>query len=116
MTLSKVVALAIAQEAWRSAPRECCGFCTRNQIFPSQNLHPQPESHYLIEPRLWLRVPREVAVYHSHPKANAQPSEKDHQEGWEGLIYLVYSLTENRLRAYRHEDRKLRPLTLAIEP
>lgn len=116
MTLSAVVAQAIALEAWRSAPRECCGFCTERQVFPSPNLHRKPEFHYLIEPRLWLRVPRHVAVYHSHPLGSGRPSRSDLEGGWEGLTYVIYSLEQRRLRAYLFRGERFHPLTLAIEP
>ena len=57
---------------------------------------------YEIDPREFLKLNREIddadldliGVYHSHPFTRAYPSATDIGQAWEGLVYVIVSLTD----------------------
>jgi proteasome lid subunit RPN8/RPN11 len=57
---------------------------------------------YEIDGKAFLRVNREIddadldllGIYHSHPFTRAYPSATDVGQAWEGLFYVIVSLTD----------------------
>ena len=79
-------------EAEAAHPRECCGLLfggaeegRLDSMAPAPNIHPQPETHFEIDPRALIDAhrasrlagPELVGYYHSHPDGKARPSATD---------------------------------------
>lgn len=73
---------------------------------------------YEIDPKEFLRVNREIddadlellGIYHSHPFTRAYPSVTDVGQAWEGLVYVIVSLTdflEPEVRAFTVVDGQI---------
>lgn len=99
---SGVLATLIA-EATRAAPHECCGLLLGRgdrieQAVPATNVHPQPSSHFEIDPAALIAAHRDerqggrqvVGYYHSHPRGDATPSATDraHASG-DGRVWAI---------------------------
>jgi proteasome lid subunit RPN8/RPN11 len=116
--------IAHAQE---DAPNECCGYMRLNdgrvdEVFRAENLRNSPYG-YEIDPKSLLAANDldddgfGVAIYHSHPRSPAEPSQTDinlaHYPHW---LYLIVSLAgEPELRAWRIDDGRVEeePVTVA---
>jgi len=105
--------------AREEAPNECCGYLraehgTVRQVFRSRNLRASPYG-YELDPQSLLAANRlddeghDVAIYHSHPRSPAEPSQTDinlaHYPHWR---YLIVSLDgEPSVRAWRIADGRV---------
>lgn len=83
-------------------PQEACGVllgeikagtAVINEYVPLHNASGQPERHFALEPKEWVRYcyhPRLLGLYHSHPSAPPQPSRTDLAELplFAGLLHL----------------------------
>ncbi|WP_442864393.1 M67 family metallopeptidase [Aurantiacibacter sp. MUD11] len=90
-------------EAAQAAPRECCGMLLGEAgritaIAPARNVHPQPETHFEIDPQALIDAhrtaraggPAVLGYYHSHPLGPAQPSATDRAEAaHDGAIWAI---------------------------
>ena len=69
-----------------------------------------------VDPDLWFLEDDgyELAVFHSHLSAPPRPSRTDVENIglWEGKPYLIYSLREDDLAAWRITDGAIEPLDL----
>jgi proteasome lid subunit RPN8/RPN11 len=105
---------AIAAHARAEAPKEACGLLvlregTAERYEPGRNAAASRYRFELeVDPELWFLEDEgyELAVVHSHPEeapTGARPSRTDIENIglWEGRPYLVYSLADGDLRAYR---------------
>jgi len=116
--ISKPLVEAMFAHARESNPRECCGLLAGLHGIPSQhyrmqNVHPTPEVFFEMAPTEQFAVTKDirhqglqlVAIYHSHPKSPARPSESDIRLAYDSeLFYLLISLQQQdtpQLRAYR---------------
>ena len=93
----------LLREAAGAYPRECCGILLGEvwgitAFLPAANVHPQPESHFEIDPQLLIDVhraarqggPRVAGYYHSHPNGLAEPSPTDRREAaHDGSIWAI---------------------------
>jgi [CysO sulfur-carrier protein]-S-L-cysteine hydrolase len=90
-------------------PFECCGVLAGSggavtRSHRTKNAADLFGIRYEIEPGEFLRVNREIddadldllGVYHSHPFTRAYPSATDVGQAWEGLVYVIVSLTDFR--------------------
>ncbi|MGN7455371.1 M67 family metallopeptidase [Paenibacillus pasadenensis] len=86
----------------QAAPQEACGLAAASAddpcgivtcILPLRNCHPDPLRHYRLDPAEWIEAHyrlvrsglRLIAVYHSHPRGPAAPSEEDRRAAlWTG--------------------------------
>jgi [CysO sulfur-carrier protein]-S-L-cysteine hydrolase len=88
-------------------PFECCGVLAGSggavtRSHRTKNAADLFGIRYEIEPGEFLRVNREIddadldllGVYHSHPFTRAYPSATDVGQAWEGLVYVIVSLTD----------------------
>ncbi|MFL5894702.1 MAG: Mov34/MPN/PAD-1 family protein [Thermoleophilaceae bacterium] len=112
--LDDVVELARA-----AAPNECCGYMRQrdgrvDEVFRADNLRNSPYG-YELDPRSLLAANEldddgfGVAIYHSHPRSAAEPSQTDinlaHYPHW---TYVIVSLAgDPELRAWRIEDGRV---------
>ncbi|MGA0851407.1 MAG: C40 family peptidase [Candidatus Nanopelagicaceae bacterium] len=67
--ISLSVKQAIAGEARKASPNECCGFVVDGRVVPCENVHPSPLENFAIAAEDYVRVCARgeiEAVYHSH--------------------------------------------------
>jgi proteasome lid subunit RPN8/RPN11 len=105
--------------ARESDPNECCGYASARdgrveQLFRAENLRNSPYG-YELDARSLLAANEldeegfEVAIYHSHPRSPAEPSQTDinlaHYPHWR---YVIISLAGDPVvRAWRISDGKV---------
>ncbi len=96
-------------------PHECCGFLfgkTTNGYKNVIKTHPvlnsrdaeKRHNRYLIPPQAYLKADREardqgldiIGFYHSHPDAEARPSQYDLDYSWPVYSYLIVSVKNRR--------------------
>jgi [CysO sulfur-carrier protein]-S-L-cysteine hydrolase len=98
---------AMVAHALEERPFECCGVLAGSggavtQSYRTKNAAEHFGIRYEIDPGEFLRVNREIddadldllGVYHSHPFTRAYPSATDMAQAWEGLVYVIVSLTD----------------------
>lgn len=108
---------ALWAHAERDAPRECVGALGGHRhgaaaqaaaLYPLPNVAPDPERSYLADPGHLLRALRAmqlggltlVALYHSHPRGPAWPSDTDTRLAAYPVPYLIADLPTRLLTAY----------------
>jgi proteasome lid subunit RPN8/RPN11 len=131
-----MVSLRISQEviadmiahAREQAPRECCGLLIgkgedvdRNVRTRNRDARP---TRYLIDPEDHFAAIREARVdgrevigaYHSHPASAPVPSATDLEEANSGsdFLYVIVSLMNEEVRAYRFLDGSVVPVRFAL--
>tara|TARA_R100000458_G_scaffold58453_1_gene66532 strand:+ start:1609 stop:2328 length:720 start_codon:yes stop_codon:yes gene_type:complete len=84
MKLTNVIKEKALIHAKQEAPRESVGLVHivkgRERYFPCRNLADEPNLHFCLDPNDYLKCEKQgqiVAVIHSHPTTNPQPSEPD---------------------------------------
>ena len=99
-------------------PYECCGFLfgeTTSEAKSVMKVHPVLNSRdaenrhnrYLITPQEFLKAERKardegldiIGFYHSHPDAEARPSQYDLDYSWPVYSYLIVSVKNREARA-----------------
>lgn len=107
-------------------PNECCGFLLGNiendvrivsKARPVVNSREQENRYnrYYIPPDEYLRVERQakdedlqvLGIYHSHPDAEAQPSQYDLDHSWPFYSYIIVSVKKkkaNEMTSWRLRD------------
>jgi proteasome lid subunit RPN8/RPN11 len=119
MLLTKAQWDELVAHAQADAPNECCGYIKLEdgsvaEIFRSQNPRNSPYG-YELDPKSLLAANVldddgfGVAIYHSHPRSAAEPSQTDinlaHYPHW---IYVIVSLAgEPEVRAWRIDDGRV---------
>jgi [CysO sulfur-carrier protein]-S-L-cysteine hydrolase len=109
---------AIAAHSEAEAPNEACGLVllrdgTAERYVPGRNAAASPYRFELEfdDPEIWFAEDDgyELAVFHSHLSSPARPSRTDVENIglWEGKPYLVYSLREDDLAAFRIEGGQI---------
>ena len=109
----------LVAHAEEDAPNECCGYLSARdgrvvEIFRSDNAR-KSRYGYELDPRSLLAANDlddegyGVAIYHSHPRSPAEPSQTDinlaHYPHW---LYLIVSLAgEPEVRAWRMADGRV---------
>jgi proteasome lid subunit RPN8/RPN11 len=113
---------ALVEHARREAPNEACGLLVlrdgiAERYVPGRNRTPSPYRFELeVDPEVWFLEDEgyELAVFHSHLSAPARPSRTDLENIglWEDRPYLVYSLREDDLAAFRIKGGQIERLEL----
>jgi [CysO sulfur-carrier protein]-S-L-cysteine hydrolase len=127
MVMSRADWDSLVEHARAEAPNECCGYTQLRdgrveQVFRAENLRRSPYG-YELDPRSLLAANQldddgfEVAIYHSHPRSEAEPSQTDinlaHYPHWR---YLIVSLDgEPRVRAWRIADGSVEEEDVTVE-
>jgi proteasome lid subunit RPN8/RPN11 len=109
----------VIAHAQADVPNECCGYMrltdgTVDEVVRAQNLRNSPYG-YEIDPKSLLAANDldddgfGVAIYHSHPRSPAEPSQTDinlaHYPHW---LYVIVSLAdEPAMRAWRIADGRV---------
>jgi proteasome lid subunit RPN8/RPN11 len=98
-----------------SFPNECCGFLLGKQTngekevaatFPAFNSSEDSERYhrFLITPQAYMECEKFargkeldiIGFYHSHPNAEALPSQYDVEHGWPWYSYIIVSVINNK--------------------
>jgi [CysO sulfur-carrier protein]-S-L-cysteine hydrolase len=113
--------------AREEAPNECCGYARLDdgrvdEVFRGQNTRLSPYGFDLDGPSLLAANELDadghgVAVYHSHPRSPAEPSEQDKNLAqYPHWIYLIVSLDgEPHVRAWRIVDGRVEEEALDVD-
>lgn len=117
LKIPRDLCVELAQLALDGHPDECCGMLSARDgvivgVHPAQNVAPWKDRpvFYVMSPHDQMRIHEEVeaagtelvAVYHSHPHHEPNPSLQDVNNAAEDLIYLIVGLKpEIILRAWR---------------
>jgi len=119
----------IKAHAHTELPNEACGYVAGRDrmngttVYAMRNLDGSPE-HFAFDPAEQfdvLKRAREadldlIGVYHSHPETPARMSEEDLRLLRDpGMVYLIYSVSEDRLRAFSLDsERGMIPLDIEV--
>ena len=121
----------IVAHAREDAPNECCGMIAgRNgqatRLYRARNAEASPY-RYLIHPQDQFRITMEIedrgeeiaAIYHSHTKSRAEPSQTDINlaENWPDPLYVICSLADPDapdLRAWSVRDGSAEEVELDV--
>ena len=115
------VRAALAEHSQQEAPNEACGLVLlrdgrAERYEPGRNAAASPYRFELEfdDPEIWYAEDDgyDLAVFHSHVSAPARPSRTDVENIglWEGKPYLVYSLQQDDLAAFRIEGDQIAQL------
>jgi proteasome lid subunit RPN8/RPN11 len=121
----------IVAHARDELPNECCGIVAAQdgvpvKVYRAKNAAASPV-RYEIDHRDQLRIWHEIddngwnleAIYHSHTKSDAYPSQTDINlaTNWPDAIYLIVSLAnsdEPVLRGFRIRDGQVEEVSLDV--
>ena len=124
MVIPEDVRSALVAHAEREAPNEACGLVLlldgqAERYEPGRNAAASPYRFELEfdDPEIWFAEDEgyDLAVFHSHVSAPARPSRTDVENIglWAGKPYLVYSVRDDDLAAFRIEDGQIDVLPLS---
>lgn len=104
-------AIAVASAALY--PQEACGFVLGyERVVECTNAAREPLDAFYIqseEAERWWKTGEVTAVWHSHPRDPAVPSQRDQEMAVPGLGFWIYSLPDAALGVYvRDEEGQLR--------
>ena len=115
--------------ARESAPKECCGYLRARdgqveEVFRAENLRDSPYGYELDARSLFAANQLddegyEVAIYHSHPRSPAEPSQTDinlaNYPHWTYLIVSLEQPEEPAIRAWRIADGRVEEEPVTVE-
>jgi proteasome lid subunit RPN8/RPN11 len=122
----------IVAHAREEAPNECCGMVAGSdgearEIYRARNAEESP-FRYTIHPQDQLRIMSEIeergeeiaAIYHSHTRTAAEPSQTDINlaENWPDPVYLICSLADPEapnLRGFLIREGSVREVDLDVD-
>ena len=133
MRISRALLDEVVEHAREAAPEECCGMiATRDgeavAVFRMRNASPSPRTGYEMDGKEQYTVQMGIedndlelgAIYHSHPRTDAEPSQADvNLAFYPDAIYLIvgHAATEPETRAWRivtTRDEKGRVVDAAV--
>jgi proteasome lid subunit RPN8/RPN11 len=124
--LDEIVAHARAE-----APDECCGMIGSRDgravsLYRARNAEASP-LRYVVHPQDQFRIMEQMdergeelgAIYHSHTKSAAYPSQTDVNlaEGWPDPLYVICSIADRNspdVRAFAIRDRAIEEVALDV--
>jgi proteasome lid subunit RPN8/RPN11 len=127
MVISQADWDALVAHAQEDAPNECCGYARMtdgrvDEVFRAENLRASPYG-YEIDPRSLMAANdlddegHGVAIYHSHPRSAAEPSQTDinlaFYPHWRYVIVSLASAPE--VRAWRIEDGRVEEEDVVVD-
>jgi proteasome lid subunit RPN8/RPN11 len=128
---SRALLEEIIEHARQDLPNECCGIVASNngaavRVFRATNAEASPV-RYSLDPREQYRITMEIeeqgwelgAIYHSHTRSEAYPSQTDvNLAFYPEAIYLIVSLRkpdDPEVRAFRIADERIEEIGLSVE-
>lgn len=121
----------IVAHARADAPNECCGILATEgdhavELYRTANVEASP-FRFVIDPLELLRIYNEIdqagrglAIYHSHTRSAAYPSQTDinFATSWPGAVWVIVSLEHADspdVKAFLIEDGQVRAAELIVE-
>jgi proteasome lid subunit RPN8/RPN11 len=121
----------IIQHGRDEFPNECCGIVATDdgeavKVFRATNAEASPV-RYSLDPREQYRITMEIerqgwelaAIYHSHTRSEAYPSQTDvNLAFYPDALYLIVSLRkpdQPEVRAFRIADERIEEVALSVE-
>jgi proteasome lid subunit RPN8/RPN11 len=114
---------ALVEHAEAERPNEACGLLllrdsVAQEYVRGENAAASPYRFELkVDPEIWFREDDgyELAVFHSHLASPPRPSRTDVENIglWVGRPYVILSLKDDELAAWRIADGRIEPLPLA---
>jgi [CysO sulfur-carrier protein]-S-L-cysteine hydrolase len=132
MRISQNLVEEIVAHAREDLPNECCGMVGGSDgvaatVYRAENAEASP-LRYSIDAKEQFRLMREiedeagedlVAIYHSHTKSAAYPSQTDvNLAGWPEAVYLIVSLADGGapdFKGFWIRDGKIAEAELVVE-
>jgi proteasome lid subunit RPN8/RPN11 len=127
MVISQADWDAMIEHAREEAPNECCGYARMSdgrvdEVFRAVNERHSPYG-YEIDSKSLLAVNElddeghGVAIYHSHPRSEAKPSQTDiNLAFYPHWRYVIVSLVDDRpVRAWRIADGRVEEEDVVVE-
>jgi proteasome lid subunit RPN8/RPN11 len=131
MRIARSLVDEIVSHAREEAPNECCGMVAgvdgaARSVHRARNAEASP-LRYVIHPSDQIRImsgieergEELVAIYHSHTKTAAEPSQTDINlaENWPDPVYLICSLAdpEPRVRGFAIRDGEVGEVELDVQ-
>lgn len=118
---------ALVAHAREEAPNECCGWLRARdgvveEVIRAANERSSPYGYALDPATLYAtyqaeEAGNEIAIYHSHPRSPAEPSQTDiNLANYPHWTYLIVSLEgEPVVRAWRIEDGRVEEEELVLD-
>jgi [CysO sulfur-carrier protein]-S-L-cysteine hydrolase len=121
----------IVAHAREEAPNECCGMIgvrdgAAVSLYRARNAEQSP-LRYVVHPQDQFRIMEQMdergeelgAIYHSHTKSPAVPSQTDINlaEGWPDPLYVICSIADSgspELRAFAIRDERVEEVALDV--
>ena len=123
MVIPAEVRSALVEHAVAEEPNEACGLLVlrdsvAERYVPGENASPSPYRFELrVDPEVWFLEDDgyELAVFHSHLSSPPRPSRTDVENIglWEGRPYVILSLGNGDLAAWRIRDGQIEPEPLS---
>lgn len=128
--ISKHVIADILAHAREEAPRECCGVLVGRPEYVVRSIRARnldaTATRYLIDPEDHFAAIRSaraeglevIGAYHSHPSSAPVPSPTDVAEANSGadFVYVIVSLLDDAVRAFRIDAGVCEPVALRPHP
>ena len=131
MQVPRSIVDELIAHAREDAPDECCGIvATENdravKVFRATNAEASPV-RYSLDPREQYRITMEIeeqgwelgAIYHSHTRSEAYPSQTDvNLAFYPEALYVIVSLRkpdDPEVRAFRIADERIEEVPLSVE-
>jgi [CysO sulfur-carrier protein]-S-L-cysteine hydrolase len=133
MRLPQAMIDEMVAHAQEDLPNECCGLIggadgVAQTVYRARNAFASPFS-YRVDPQDQYRIIEKemrehgedlVAIYHSHTKSPAYPSQTDLNEAvsWPEQVYLIVSLQDREapeVKAFWLKDEKIAETELVVE-
>jgi proteasome lid subunit RPN8/RPN11 len=121
----------IVTHAREEAPNECCGMIgardgEATSLYRARNAEESP-LRYVVHPQDQFRIMEDMdergeeigAIYHSHTKSPAYPSQTDINlaEGWPDPLYVICSIADDdspELRGFAIRDDRVEEVELDV--
>jgi [CysO sulfur-carrier protein]-S-L-cysteine hydrolase len=130
VTIPRSVIADMLAHAREEAPRECCGLLVGRADAITRSVRARnldaTATRYLIDPEDHFTAIRSaraegaevIGAYHSHPATGPVPSRSDIAEADSGpdFLYVIVSLVEEEVRAYRNAGETMVPCPLTLSP
>jgi proteasome lid subunit RPN8/RPN11 len=123
VVISAEVRSALVEHAEAERPNEACGLLllregVAQEYVPGQNAAASPYRFELkVDPEVWFLEDEgyELAVFHSHLASPPRPSRTDVENIglWAGRPYVILSLKDDELAAWRIVDGRIETLQLS---
>jgi len=131
MRISAEMRDEIVAHAREEAPNECCGMIgardgEATSLYRARNAEASP-LRYVVHPQDQFRIMEDMdergeelgAIYHSHTKSPAYPSQTDINlaEGWPDPLYVICSIADDdspELRGFAIRDDRVEEVELDV--